>query len=138
MHNRISKRTLGPEDVWNIFSHSLEKTCHQRKLRQTKCLLFNFWLIKFIVIPKIKCLAFGSLAKLVFRPIRFFFEGIKRKYFTLIPGLNKLPNCKIEFTKKVLTSKKVGFNLNPCKVNFRNTLYTLNRKKCLIDKCQAC
>ena len=31
---------------------SLKKTCHQRKLRKTKCLLFNFWLIKFIVIPQ--------------------------------------------------------------------------------------
>jgi hypothetical protein len=33
--------------VLNIFSRSLKKTCHQeRKLRQTKCLLFNFWMIK--------------------------------------------------------------------------------------------
>ena len=23
-----------------------QKTCHQRKLRQTKCLLFNFWMMK--------------------------------------------------------------------------------------------
>ena len=29
-----------------------KKTCHQRKLRQSKCLLFNFGVIKFTVIPK--------------------------------------------------------------------------------------
>ena len=32
----------GPEYVQNIFSRSLKKTSHQRKQRQTKCLLFNF------------------------------------------------------------------------------------------------
>ena len=32
---------LGPEYVQNIFSHSLKKTSHQRKMRQTKCLIFN-------------------------------------------------------------------------------------------------
>ena len=36
----------GLEYVQNIFSRSLKKTSHQRKLRQTKCLLFNFWMIK--------------------------------------------------------------------------------------------
>ena len=34
-----------------ISSRSLRKTCHQRKLRQTKCLLFNFWVIKLIKTP---------------------------------------------------------------------------------------
>ena len=38
--------------VLNIFSRSLKKTCHQRNLRQTKCLLFKFWMIKFTFIPK--------------------------------------------------------------------------------------
>ena len=32
------------------FARSLKKACHQRKLTQTKCLLFNFRVIK--VIPK--------------------------------------------------------------------------------------
>ena len=42
----------GPEYVQNIFSHALKKSSHQRKLRQTKCLLFNFWIIIFTVTPK--------------------------------------------------------------------------------------
>ena len=33
---------LGPEYLENIFSPSLIKTTHQRKLRQTKCLLVQF------------------------------------------------------------------------------------------------
>ena len=28
-----------------------QKKCHQRKVRQTKCLLFNFWMIKLIKTP---------------------------------------------------------------------------------------
>ena len=32
-----------------IFLSSLKKTSLQRKLRQTKCLLFNFWMLKFTV-----------------------------------------------------------------------------------------
>ena len=35
-----------------IFSLVLsKKPCHQRKLRQTKCLLFNFWMIKMTKTP---------------------------------------------------------------------------------------
>ena len=52
----------------NIFSHSLRKTCHQRKLRQTKCLLFNFWVIQFTVIYQKKTfgtLQFGNIDVLV-------------------------------------------------------------------------
>ena len=36
---------LGPEYLENIFSRSLIKTTHQRKLRQAKCLLLNSWMI---------------------------------------------------------------------------------------------
>ena len=36
---------------FTIFSRSLKKTCHQRKLRQTKCLLLNFWVIKLTKTP---------------------------------------------------------------------------------------
>ena len=46
--------------------------CHQKKLRQSKCLLLNFWMIKFTVIPK-KChLELDNLAKLVFLSILSF------------------------------------------------------------------
>ena len=33
----------GTEYVENIFSHSLRKTCNQRKLRRTNYLLFNIY-----------------------------------------------------------------------------------------------
>ena len=36
----------GPEYFENIFSLSLVKTNHQIQLKQTKCLLVNFWMIK--------------------------------------------------------------------------------------------
>ena len=36
---------------FTIFSRSLKKTCHQRKLRQTKCLLFNSWGTKLTKTP---------------------------------------------------------------------------------------
>ena len=43
---------LGPEYIYKIFSLvPSKKNCHQRKLRQTKCLLFDFWMIKLTVIP---------------------------------------------------------------------------------------
>ena len=43
---------IDPEYMYNMFSRSLKNTCHQRILRQTKCLLSNFWMIKFTGIPK--------------------------------------------------------------------------------------
>ena len=55
---------LGPECLENIFSRSLIKTTHQRKLRQTKCLLLNFWMIKFAKFAK-KTFGTGNFAKLV-------------------------------------------------------------------------
>ena len=40
-------------NMWKIFSLvPSKKNSHQRKLRQTKCLFFNFWMMKFTVIPK--------------------------------------------------------------------------------------
>ena len=42
---------LGPEYVQNIFSHSLKKAYPQKKLRQTKCLLFNFWMNNWPFLP---------------------------------------------------------------------------------------
>ena len=40
----MSKKSedLGQEYLENIFSRSLIKTTHQRKLRQIKCLIFQF------------------------------------------------------------------------------------------------
>ena len=77
------------------------KNCHQRKLRQTKCLLFNFWIIKFTVIPKkpFGTWQFGKMGVLVnfviqklntsfvsvFYGDRFFWWN-ERKYFTHISG----------------------------------------------------
>ena len=79
-------RLMDLEYVWNIFSYSLKKTCHQRKLRQTKCLLFDF--------VKLPC------------AIQWLWD--KRKYFTNIPGHGHL---SIE--------KQIGLDIN---VDFKDDL----------------
>ena len=38
-------------NMCKIFSRSFKKTCRQRKLRQTKRLFFNFWMIKLTKAP---------------------------------------------------------------------------------------
>jgi len=45
--NKISCLVFGPGIcVIYFISFPQKKNCHQRKLRQTKCLLFNFWAVK--------------------------------------------------------------------------------------------
>ena len=66
---------LSPHSTWEdtkarnmckIFSLVPSKTCHQRKLRQTKCLLFNFLNVKIHSYTTKSHLALGHLAKFVF------------------------------------------------------------------------
>ena len=65
----LLKTIKGPEYVWNIFSRSLKKTCHQRKLRQTKRLLFKFWVTKLTVTLEsginvaLRLLIFGNFSR---------------------------------------------------------------------------
>ena len=60
----ISLGVYGPEYVENISPRSLKKPCLQRKLRQTKCLLFNFSKIK---LPKTPVLPnWTSIVKKIF------------------------------------------------------------------------
>jgi hypothetical protein len=105
----------GTEYEENIFSHSLRKTCNQRKLRQTKCLLLIFWVIKFTVTPKKDIWHLAILAKLVFWSISSFknwkvntyfvsvfsgdrfFWGNERKYFPHILG-QRHQICQLPWT----------------------------------------
>ena len=48
----IPKKRLWPRIYVKYHLSFPQKNHHQRKMRQTKCLLFNFWMIKFTVIPK--------------------------------------------------------------------------------------
>ena len=68
--------THGPGICVNFFSCSLRNTCHQRKLRQTKCLLLIFWIIKstveYLSYAVKSPLALGNLAKLMFWSISSF------------------------------------------------------------------
>ena len=83
--------SLGPEYVQNIFSRrSLKKTCLQRKLRQTKWLLLNFWMItltKTPILPNFQNWQVNILFVSVFSGDRFFWGNDERKYFTHILGL---------------------------------------------------
>ena len=50
-HSRLLKQARKSGPLWpgicvRYFFLFPQKTCYQRKLRQTKCLLFNFWMIK--------------------------------------------------------------------------------------------
>ena len=89
------------EYVENIFCHSLRKPCHQWKLRTTKRLLFNFWMLN-LQLYQNKHLALENLVGLVFWMIKLkskhlvllgflwqqvFFWLNEKKYFAHIPGL---------------------------------------------------
>ena len=77
------KVALGPEYVENISSPSLKKTSDQRKLRQTKCILFNFLMIKITVIPKKKPFGtcqFGKFGVL----INFIIQKLKSKHLVCL------------------------------------------------------
>ena len=58
-----------------------QKTCHQRKLRQNKCLLFNFWLIEFAVIPKKAILQLAIWQNCYFG--QFYHSQIEKKTLSL-------------------------------------------------------
>ena len=83
-----------------FLSFPQKKTCHQRKLRQTKCLLYNFWMIKLtktpilpnFQVPNVTTINFIT-QKLKSKHLVCFsflwrqvFWGNERKYFTHIPG----------------------------------------------------
>ena len=72
--------------MYNIFPGSLKKTCHQRKLRQNKCFLFNcqvqngfFGIIVNFITQKLESKHLVCLSFLWWR-------GNERKYFSHIPG----------------------------------------------------
>ena len=60
-----------------------QKTCHQRNLRQTKYLLFNFWMIKYTVIPKKAIWQFGKIGVLV----NFIIQKLKSKHLVCLSFL---------------------------------------------------
>ena len=75
-----------------------KKTCHQRKLRQTKCILFNFSMIKLTKTPilpnfHVPSVFFCMTVNFMTQKLKSkhsgdrFFWGNERKYFTHIPGL---------------------------------------------------
>ena len=64
---------LEPGICLKYFLSFPQKTCCQRKLRQTKCLLFNFLMIKFtVILPKKAIWHLAIFAKLVFWSILSF------------------------------------------------------------------
>ena len=58
-----------------------QKTCHQRRLRQTECLLFNFWMMKFAVIPKkqFSTWQFGKIGV----SVNFIIQKLKSKHLVV-------------------------------------------------------
>ena len=65
-----------------------QKTCHQRNLRQTKCLLFDFWMIK---LTKIPILPNFQVPKWLFcynciLPLNLLMKSSKKRYFTFLPA----------------------------------------------------
>ena len=102
----------GPEYLENIFSRFLIKTTHQRKLRQTKCLLFNFWMIKSSKAWILPNGLFGITANFIVQKLKskhldclsflrwVFFLGNERKYFPNIPGLSLLSLYLLQIDSK--------------------------------------
>ena len=124
--NKISCLVFGPGIcVIYFISFPQKKNCHQRKLRQTKCLLFNFWAVKltqvsdthFAKSSSAKCF-FGATVSfiiqkskskhLVCRSFQWlqFFWGNERKYFTHIPGLDPMSSLQFYFLRMPQKLKK--------------------------------
>ena len=100
--SRRARGPVRPRICVKYFLSLPQKTCYQRKLRQTKCILFNFihqkkpfgtWqfgTIRVFVNSITKKLKSKHLVCLSFLWWQFFFWGNKRKYFIHIPGLNPI------------------------------------------------
>ena len=64
------------------FLSSPQKTCHQRKLRQTKCLLFNFWMMKLTNTPILPNSFFFGIS------VNFIIQKLKSKHLFSLSQLS--------------------------------------------------
>ena len=104
--------------MWKIFPFvPSKKTCHQRKLRQTKCLFFNFWMIEliktlFAELPSSKCFFFGfaqfSLVTDFFEATRensqkesLFYEHIVKEVFVCIKNSFSVKEWSVHYCAKI-------------------------------------